>query len=134
MTAENSGDSQPARRAILKNWKIMVPLLVALLVLIWLGFYFGVDKHVIVGGAVVYGLASSLFAWIVSVLGLIPVVGPLLVKVLAIPLIWVINAVGYLLSFIAIRRGYSKDVLAYRGLTISLLIGIVIGFILGRLL
>ncbi|MDR2875145.1 MAG: hypothetical protein LBV44_04375 [Methylobacillus sp.] len=134
MTTENPDTPQPARRAFLKSWKIMVPLFVALVILVWLGFYFDVDKRVIVGGAVVYGLASSLFAWIVSALGLVPVVGPLLVKVLAIPLIWLLNAIGYLLSFIAIRRGYSRDVLTYRGLTISLLIGIVIGFILGRML
>jgi tetrahydromethanopterin S-methyltransferase subunit F len=37
-------------------------------------------------------------------------------------------------SYIAIRRGYSKDVLTYRGLTVAVIIGIVIGFVLGKLL
>jgi hypothetical protein len=40
---------------------------------------------------------------------------------------------GYLVSFVAIRRGYSRDVLTYRGLTIALLVGIIIGYILGHL-
>jgi hypothetical protein len=45
----------------------------------------------------------------------------------------VLNGVGYLVAFVAIKRGYSKDVLTYRGLTIALIVGIVVGFILGRL-
>ena len=37
-------------------------------------------------------------------------------------------------SFVAIKRGYSKDVLTYRGLTIALIVGIIMGFILGHLI
>lgn len=121
-------------RVALKSWKVMLPLLALLIGLIWLGFRFNVDDRVIVGGAVLFGLLSSLFAWMVGVLGLIPFVGPLIVKVLAIPIIWLLNALGYLVSFIAIKRGYSKDVLTYRGLTIALIVGIIIGFILGHLI
>lgn len=112
----------------------MVPLLAVLVFLVWLGFYFNVDDRIIVGGALLFGLVSSLFAWIVGVLGLIPFIGPLIVKVLAIPLIWLLNAIGYLVALIAIKRGYSKDVLTYRGLTIALIAGIIIGFILGHLI
>jgi hypothetical protein len=121
-------------RAALKNWRVMVPLLAVLVFLVWLGFYFNVDDRIIVGGALLFGLVSSLFAWIVGVLGLIPFIGPLIVKVLAIPLIWLLNAIGYLVALIAIKRGYSKDVLTYRGLTIALIAGIIIGFILGHLI
>jgi len=120
--------------AALKSWKVMLPLLALLIGLVWLGFRFNVDDRVIVGGAVLFGLLSSLFAWIVGLLGLIPFVGPLIVKVLAIPIIWLLNALGYLVSFIAIKRGYSQDVLTYRGLTIALIVGIIIGFILGHLI
>jgi hypothetical protein len=35
---------------------------------------------------------------------------------------------------IAIKRGYSKDVLNYRVITVALLIGITIGYILGKLI
>lgn len=121
-------------RVSLKNWKVMLPLLAVLIALVWLGFRLNVDDRVVVGGAVLFGVLSSLFAWIVGVLGLIPFVGPLIVKVLAIPIIWLLNALGYLVSFIAIKRGYSKDVLTYRGLTIALIVGIIIGFILGHLI
>ena len=121
-------------RVSLKNWKVMLPLLVLLIGAVWLGFRFNVDDRIIVGGAVLFGVVSSLFAWVIGVLGLIPLVGPLIVKVLAIPIIWLLNALGYLVSFIAIKRGYSRDVLTYRGLTIALIVGIIIGFILGHLI
>jgi hypothetical protein len=62
----------------------------------------------------------------------VPVVGPLIVKVLSVGFVWLLNAVGYLVAFVAIRRGYSRDVLTYRGLTVALLVGIVIGYVLGK--
>jgi tetrahydromethanopterin S-methyltransferase subunit F len=65
---------------------------------------------------------------------MVPIVGPLLVKVLSLSIIWLLNAIGYLVSYIAIKRGYSKDVISYRGLTIALITGIVIGFVLASLL
>jgi hypothetical protein len=86
---------------------------------------------VIAGGTVVIGLLSGVFAWLVGIIGLVPIIGPILVKVLSLSIIWLLNALGYLISYIAIRRGYSQDVLTYRGLTIALIIGIVIGFVLG---
>ena len=67
-------------------------------------------------------------------IGLIPIIGPLIVKVLSIGVIWLLNAVGYLVSYVAIKRGYSKDVLTYRAVTIALIIGIVIGFVLSSLI
>ncbi|MBU3736986.1 MAG: hypothetical protein FGM62_08430, partial [Methylobacterium sp.] len=93
----------------------------------------GVDEDAVAGGAVLFGLLTSAFAWLVGVIGMLPVVGPFIVQVFAIPVIWLLNALGYLVSYIAIRRGYSQDVLTYRGLTVALIIGIVIGFILGAL-
>jgi hypothetical protein len=92
-----------------------------------------VDQHVVAGGVLLFGLLSSAFAWLVGVVGLVPFVGPPIVKVLAIPIIWLLNALGYLISFIAIKRGYSQDVLTYRGLTIAVIVGIVVGYILGKL-
>jgi len=102
--------------------------------LVWLGLYLDVDRSVIAGTVLAVGLISNAFAWLLGVVALVPVIGPVIVKVLSIGFIWLLNAVGYLVSYIAIRRGYSKDVLTYRGLTVALIIGIVIGFVLGKLL
>ena len=65
--------------------------------------------------------------------GLVPVVGPLVVHVLALPFIWILNGLGYIVSLIAIKRGYTKDIIATRAMTIMLLIGITVGYILGKL-
>lgn len=102
--------------------------------MVWLGLHYKVDRSVIAGSVVAVGLISNAFAWLLGLVALVPIIGPIIVKVLSIGFIWLLNAVGYLVSYIAIRRGYSKDVLTYRGLTVAVIIGIVIGFVLGRLL
>ena len=112
----------------------MLPLWCAIGGLVWLGLRFNVDRGVIAASVVVVGLLTHAFAWLLGIIALVPVIGPLVIKVLSIGFIWLLNAVGYLVSYVAIRRGYSKDVLTYRGLTIALVIGIVIGFVLGKLL
>ncbi len=111
----------------------MLPLWLGIAALAWLGLHFNVDRRVIAGSVVVVGVLSNAFAWLAGVIALVPVIGPLIVKVLSVGFIWLLNAVGYLVAFVAIRRGYSKDVLTYRGLTIALIIGIVIGYVLGKL-
>jgi hypothetical protein len=117
-----------------RNWRVMLPLWCAIGGLVWLGLHFNVDRSVIAGSVVAVGLISNAFAWLLGIIALVPVIGPIIVKVLSIGFIWLLNAVGYLVSYIAIRRGYSKDVLTYRGITIATIIGIVIGFVLGKLL
>jgi hypothetical protein len=117
-----------------RNWKIMVPLWLSIGALVWLGVHFNVDRSVIAGSVVVVGILSNAFAWLVGMIALVPIIGPLIVKILSIGFIWLLNAVGYLVAFVAIRRGYSKDVLTYRGLTIALIVGIVIGFIIGKVI
>jgi hypothetical protein len=116
-----------------RNWKVMVPLWLGMGALVLLGLHFNVDRGVIAGSVLAVGLVSNAFAWLLGVITLVPIVGPLIVKVLSIGFIWLLNAVGYLVSYIAIRRGYSKDVLTYRGLTVAVIIGIVVGFVLGKL-
>jgi hypothetical protein len=98
------------------------------------GLYFGIDKHVIGGVVILVGLIGQAFAALLAWIGFVPLVGPIIAKVLALPFIWLINGIGYLASIIAIKRGYSKDVLNYRVITVALLIGITIGYILGKLI
>lgn len=115
-------------------WKVMLPVSVVLLVAICAAWYFGWHAQAVTAGVLVVGVASHVFAWLLGIITLVPVIGPLLVKVLSLSIIWLLNAVGYLVSYIAIKRGYSKDVLTYRVVTIALITGIVIGFVLGSLI
>ena len=112
----------------------MLPIWVFIVVFIWVGLYFNIDTKVIAGIVFLIGLLSNAFAWLLGIIAIIPFVGPLIVRVLSYGLIWLLNAIGYLVAFVAIRRGYSKDVLTYRGLTIALIVGIIIGYVLGKLI
>ena len=114
-------------------WKLMVPALLAILILVGLGFYYHWDVKVVALVAVIFAIFTNVFAWLLALIAVVPVAGPLLIKLLALPIIWLLNAIGYLVSFVAIKRGYSQDVITYRGLTIALIIGIIIGFIIGNL-
>ena len=118
----------------LTSWKVMLPVTLIIIFLVWLGLKFNVDEKVIAGIALIFALLSGAFAWLVAIITLVPIIGPLIIKILSIPLVWLINGIGYLISYTAIKRGYSKDVLTYRGLTITLIIGIVIGFIIANLI
>ncbi len=106
----------------------------ALLVFVAVGIALGLDKRAIAFLAVVLGIISQAFIGLLNLTSLIPVVGPLIAKVLALPLYWLLNALGYFVSVIAIKKGFSKDVLNYRVLTVVFLIGIVVGFIIGKLI
>ncbi len=97
------------------------------------GFYFRVDAKVLALFALVAGFVTNGFVALATLVSLIPVVGPLLVKLLSIPIFYLFNALGYLLSVLAIKKGYGHEVVSYRVLTIILLVGIVIGYIIGNL-
>jgi hypothetical protein len=128
----NTPGQVSATRSTLRAWPQMVLFAVALLCLFLLGQHFHWDTRVLAAVTLLFGLLSGLLVWLVGVIGLVPLIGPIIVKVLSFGFIWLLNAVGYLMSYIAIRRGYSRDVLTYRGLTMALLIGIVIGYIIAQ--
>lgn len=120
---------KPRRRL---SWKVAVPIWIGLVALVVVGYYLNWDARVVGGGALVIALLSNALAWLVATIGLVPIAGPLIVKILAFPFIWLLNGIGYIISLVAIRRGFSKDVLTYRGLTIALIVGIVIGYVAGK--
>ena len=122
---------QPPKRGA---WKVMLPLSLLLLVVIVLAWHFNWDAKAVTAGVLLFGVVSHVFAWVVGLIAMVPFIGPLIVKVLSLSVIWLLNAIGYLVSYIAIKRGYSKDVLTYRGLTVALIVGIVIGYIAGHYL
>jgi hypothetical protein len=114
------------------DWRIMAPIWILLITLLVVGYYRHWDARVVGGGALIIAILSNALAWLVALVAMVPLVGPLIVKILALPFIWLLNAIGYFVAMLAMRRGYTKDVLTYRGLTVALLIGIVIGYVAGH--
>jgi hypothetical protein len=99
-----------------------------------LGIHFSIDRRIITAAVLLIGIAGHAFAALIAWIGLVPLVGPLIAQVLTLPFIWVLNGIGYLVSLIAIKRGYSKDVINYRMATATLIVGIILGYILGKII
>lgn len=114
-------------------WKTILTWII-IVTFIVVAIHYKVDKSVIGGAVVIFGIISQAFIGLLNIIGLVPLVGPLVAKILALPLFWLINALGYFVSILAIKRGYSQEVVNYRILTVVLLVGIVIGFVLGKII
>tara|TARA_Y100000287_G_scaffold181430_1_gene177535 strand:- start:375 stop:758 length:384 start_codon:yes stop_codon:yes gene_type:complete len=102
--------------------------------LIFAASYYGIDKKLIVFTAFIIGVFTEIFAGIGILVAAIPVVGPMIIKIVSIPIFWILNALGTLVSGIAIRKGYATELAKGRIMTLALLIGMIIGYIIGNLI
>ena len=102
--------------------------------LIFAASYYGIDKKLIVFTAFIIGVFTEIFAGIGILVAAIPVVGPMIIKIVSIPIFWILNALGTLVSGIAIKKGYATELAKGRIMTLALLIGMVIGYIIGNLI
>ena len=125
------------RRALLeflKAFRKAIIIWAGIALVVAAGLYFHVDKTIIGTVVIAVGWFTGAFAAALTLIALIPVVGPFAVTVLTLPFFWILNGLGYFVSIIAIKRGYTRDVLTYRVLTTVLLIGVILGYIVGKLL
>jgi len=102
--------------------------------LIFAASYYGIDKKLIVFTAFIIGVFTEIFAGIGILIAAIPVVGPMIIKIVSIPIFWILNALGTLVSGIAIKKGYATELAKGRIMTLALLIGMIIGYIIGNLI
>ena len=120
-------------RQFLSNYRVAILAWLLIILLVEAGLYYSVDKSVVALAVIAVGILGQAFAALIAWIGLLPLVGPMVAHVLSLPFLWLLNGVGYLVSIVAIRRGYSKDVLNYRVITVALLFGITFGYVLGKL-
>lgn len=118
----------------LKNYENAIVAWVVIIWVVTMGIYYSWDRTLITAAVILVGTLGQAFAALGIWVGLVPVVGPLIVHVLALPFIWILNGLGYIVSVIAIKRGYTKDIIATRAMTVMLLIGVTVGYILGKLI
>ena len=102
--------------------------------LIFTASYYGIDKKIIVFTAFIIGVFTEIFTGIGVLVAAIPVVGPMIIKIVSIPIFWILNALGTLVSGIAIKKGYATELAKGRIMTLALLIGMIIGYIIGNLI
>ena len=112
-------------------WSILFSLIGAALVY---GPEYGINQRIVVFITLVLGIFTQVFTGITSLIALIPFFGPFILKVISIPIFYILNAVGWIVSGIAIKKGYVYELSKSRTVTLALLIGIIIGYILGNLI
>ena len=112
-------------------WSILFSLIGVALVY---GPEYGINQRIIVFITLVLGIFTQVFTGITSLIALIPFFGPFILKVISIPIFYILNAVGWIVSGIAIKKGYVNELSKSRTVTLALLIGIIIGYILGNLI
>jgi hypothetical protein len=97
------------------------------------GLYFNIDAKLLALFALIAGFITNGFVALATLVSLVPLVGPLLVKILSAPVVWLLNSLGYFVSAVAIKKGYGSEVVSHRMMTLILLVGVVIGYIIGNL-
>ena len=112
-------------------WSILFSLIGAALVY---GPEYGINQRIVVFITLVLGIFTQVFTGITSLIALIPFFGPFILKVISIPIFYILNAVGWIVSGVAIKKGYVNELSKSRTVTLALLIGIIIGYILGNLI
>ncbi len=110
---------------------ITIWTIIALLILG--GIYLHIDKGIITVIVLVLGVIGNAFTGLMTVIAIVPIVGPLVVKVLSLPIFWLLNSLGYFVSVAAIKKGFKREVINYRIITIFFLIGFAFGFIIAKL-
>ena len=101
---------------------------------VYLMLAYNLDVRAITIITLLLGFITNVFVGLTTLVGFVPIVGPLIVKVCTIPFFWLLNGMGYFTSAYAIKKGYGRDIMSHRLITITLLTGIILGYILGHLI
>ncbi len=133
-----SKDFQPK----LKKPKFKEDLEIAVTILIMISVfyaltYLGVDRILSTAIVALLGIfmevARQVFSQAIFIIQSIPYIGPIVAKVIVWPFFITINAVAYLVTLTFIRIRGVKEVTNAKLLTTVFLIGMLLGFILGRI-
>ena len=122
------------KKRFFKQYKFHLALWLLIASGIILALQYGIDQKLVVFSTVILGIFTQVFAGLGALIAMVPIIGPFLVKIITIPFFWLINALGHGVSIVAIRKGYSKELVKSRVLTVAILVGIVIGYIMGNLI
>ena len=123
---------------IISNLKWKIVLWILLFTMIYLAFsygkQYGINERIIILVTLILGVFTQIFTGITSLIAIIPFFGPFILKVVSIPIFYFLNALGWVVSAIAIKKGYVNELSRSRTVTFALLVGIIIGYILGNII
>ena len=121
-------------KALLKIFYKKILFWIFLAVVVAFAINYGIDKKLIVFSAFIISVFTEAFVGFSALIAAVPIVGPMIIKIVTIPVFWVFNAMGTLVSGLAIKKGYATELARGRILTLALLIGMTIGYIIGNLI
>ena len=121
-------------KALLKIFYKKILFWIFLAVVVAFATNYGIDKKLIVFSAFIISVFTEAFVGFGALIAAVPIVGPMIIKIVTIPVFWVFNAMGTLVSGLAIKKGYATELARGRILTLALLIGMIIGYIIGNLI
>ena len=123
---------------VISNLKWKIVLWILLFTIVYLAFsygkQYGVNERIIILVTLILGVFTQIFTGITSLIAIIPFFGPFIIKVISIPIFYFLNALGWVVSAIAIKKGYVNELSRSRTVTFALLVGIIIGYILGNII
>ena len=119
---------------VIKSNPKTILTLIGIFISIYLMLTYKIDIRAITIITLLLGYITNVFVGLTTLVGLVPIIGPLIIKVFTIPFFWLLNGMGYFTSAYAIKKGYGRDIMSHRLITIILLTGIVLGYILGHLI
>ena len=111
----------------------MILLWILIALFIKFSFVYGLDKKDTTAGVIVFGFLTQAFTGLFALIGTIPFLGPLIVRVLSWPIFLTINGLAYLVTFFAIKSGLVKETINSKLIVTVLLIGVLLRFILGKI-
>ena len=92
-----------------------------------------IDKRIIAIVSIVIGWLTNAFLGVSALIATIPVVGPIIVNLVSLPFFWLMNGIGFFSSAYAIKKGETQLALTHRLVSVVLVIGIIIGYVLAHL-
>jgi len=118
------------------KWKIVLWILLFTMICLAFSYgkQYGINERIIILATLVLGVFTQIFTGITSLIAIIPFFGPFILKVVSIPIFYFLNALGWVVSAIAIKKGYVNELSRSRTVTFALLVGIIIGYILGNII
>ena len=77
-----------------KNYKFHILLWILIGVAVVVALQYGVDEKIVVFTTLILGIFTQVFAGLGALIAMIPIIGPILIKIVTIPFFWMINALG----------------------------------------
>ena len=122
------------RKSVLFYYRYKIIIWIFVTLIISTAIIYGIDKKLIVFTAFIFGVFTEIFAGLGVIVAAIPLIGPMIIKIVSVPVFWILNALGTLVSGIAIKKGYATELARGRIMTLALLIGMIIGYIIGNII